>query len=344
MTAVTGITDTTKIIVHTTFLGGGLGRRIEQDYISQAIQVAMQVKRPVKLTWMREEDLAHDQYPRIALIRAKTGLGADNKIAAWSYRNVSPSILSQRGVPGLYSLAVEVSRSLHYNRGTHVTEWIPLQARVPVGFWRSVGSSINAFPVERMMDMLANAAGLDPFAFRYSVVKDRDDRARAVLEKADQLSAWRNSLPTGRAWGMALTESFGTLVCEVVEVSQPALGSLTVHRVACVVDCGTVINPGSVEAQMEGSIVHGLTAALWGQVTFTNGVANQTNINKYRMLRLNEMPTISVQIIASTNPPSGVGEPGVPPITPAVANAFSRLTGTQVTSLPLFPGATMSGI
>lgn len=342
VTAVTGITDTTKIVVHTTFLGGGLGRKIEQDYVSQALQIALAVKRPVKLTWMREEDFGHDQYRPMAQVRARAALGADGNVAAWYYRNVSPSILGQRGRTGLDSQAVEGSVRLPYGRGTQVTEWVPLPAGIPVGFWRSVGASINAFAVERMMDLLARQAGVDPFTFRLRVVTE--DRARAVLQAADQLSAWRKTLPAGRAWGMALAESFGTIVCEVVEVSQPALGSLTVHRVACVVDCGTVINPDSVEAQMQGSIVHGLTAALWGEMTFTKGVAAQTNFSRYRMLRLGEMPVITVQIIPSTNPPSGVGEPGVPPIAPAVANAYSALTGTQANTLPLFPGSTMGGL
>ena len=384
VTAVTGIVavdpvtkaiDTTKIMVHTTFLGGGLGRKIEQDYISQAVQIAMKVKRPVKLTWMREEDFGHDQYRPMALIRAQAGLGADKKIAAWSYRNVSPSILEPRGflspATATDSQAVEGSKHLLYARGAYVSEWVPLPAGIPVGFWRSVGSSINAFAVERMMDLLANAAGVDPFVFRSGAIQDarlkaaqtaadplatpamrdaaaneviRLDRAQAVLSAADLLSAWRKTLPTGHFWGMALAESFGTLVCEVVDISQPAAGSLKVHRVACVVDCGTVINPNSVEAQMQGAIVHGLTAALWGEVTFTNGVANQTNFNRYRMLRLGEMPTIDVQIIPSTYAPSGIGEPGVPPIAPAIANAYSRLTKIQVTSLPLFPGSTMGGL
>ncbi|MFM7103377.1 MAG: molybdopterin cofactor-binding domain-containing protein [Verrucomicrobiota bacterium] len=323
-------------------VGQTMGRKIEQDYVSQALQIALAVKRPVKLTWMREEDFGHDQYRPMAQVRVRAALGADGSVAAWYYRNVSPSILGQRGRTGLDSQAVEGSVRLPYARGTQVTEWVPLPAGIPVGFWRSVGSSINAFALERMLDLLARQAGVDPLAFRLRVVTE--DRARAVLQAADQLSAWRKTLPAGRAWGMALAESFGTIVCEVVEISQPAAGSLTVHRVACVVDCGTVINPDSVEAQMQGSIVHGLTAALWGEMTFTKGVAVQTNFSRYRMLRLGEMPVITVQILPSTNPPSGVGEPGVPPIAPAVANAYSALTGIPANTLPLFPGATMGGL
>jgi isoquinoline 1-oxidoreductase beta subunit len=157
-------------------------------------------------------------------------------------------------------------------------------------------------------------------------------------------SSWRKTLPAGRAWGVAIAESFGTIVCEVVEISQPAAGSLRVHRVDCVVDCGTVLNPDSVEAQMQGGILHALNATLWGQSTFTAGKANQQNFNKYRVMRLSEMPVVNVQILDSTNPPSGVGEPGVPPLAPALANAYARLTGIRLFKLPFFPGATMGGL
>lgn len=332
----------TQITVHTTFLGGGLGRKIEQDYVSQAIQVALAVKRPAKLTWMREEDFAHDQYRPMAVIRAEAGLDSTQQISAWYYRTVTPSISWQRGRTGLDGQAVEGAVRLPYRRTVSLVEWVPLPSGVPVGYWRSVGSSINAFVVESLIDMLAEAAGSDPFVFRTSITFD--PRALAVLAAADQLSAWRRTIPSSHAWGMALAESFGTLVCEVIEISQPAAGRLTIHRVAAVVDCGTVINPDSVEAQIQGGIIHGLTAALWGEMKFTNGVTAQTNFNRYRMMRMNETPTITVQILKSTNAPSGIGEPGVPPAAPALANAYSRLRRSRVTTLPLFPGTTMGGL
>ncbi|MCC7374383.1 MAG: xanthine dehydrogenase family protein molybdopterin-binding subunit [Verrucomicrobiales bacterium] len=325
-----------QVVVHTTFLGGGLGRKIEQDYVAQAIQVALVVRKPVKLTWMREEDFGHDQYRPMAVIRGRAGLDAEKNIVAWSYRNVSPSILGQRGRGGpgfLDTQATEGSTKLPYVRGTGWVDWVPLPAGIPVGFWRSVGSSINSFAVEVMIDMLASEAGMDPFAFRYKVLAD--DRARAVLTAVDALSGWRKTLASGHAWGLAMAESFGTMVAEVVDISQPTSTTLRVHRVACVVDCGTVINPDSVEAQMEGGIIHGLNAALWGRTTFAQGVATPTNFNRARMLRLNDAPDITVQVLPSQAAPSGVGEPGVPPAAPAVANALSRLTGRRVTSLPL---------
>ncbi|MBL9174544.1 MAG: xanthine dehydrogenase family protein molybdopterin-binding subunit [Verrucomicrobiales bacterium] len=331
-----------QITVHTTFLGGGLGRKIEQDYISQAVQIAVAVGRPVKLTWMREEDFGHDQYRPMAVIRVRAGLNATGGITAWWYRNVSPSILQQRGRAGLDSQAIEGSVRLPYTRAMSLTEWVPLPSGIPVGFWRSVGASINAFAVESMIDMLAIAAGRDPFVFRASLVSD--PRYLDLLAAADAASSWRKTLPSNRAWGMAVAESFGTLVCEVIEISAPTAGAVVIHRVAAVVDCGTVINPDSVEAQIQGAIIHGLTAALWGEMKFVNGVASQGNFNRYRMMRLNETPTITVKVMTSANPPTGIGEPGVPPSAPALANAYSRLKKTRVTSLPLFPGTSMSGL
>ena len=233
---------------------------------------------------------------------------------------------------------------LPYDLPTRLVEWVPLPAGIPVGFWRSVGSSVNAFAVESMMDELALAAGADPFAFRYDHLAN-SPRVNAVLWAADIMSSsWRKALPAGHAWGVAIAESFGTVVCEVVEISQPSSTSIRVHRVDCVIDCGTVINPDSVAAQMQGAIVHAINATLWGQSTFTAGKANQQNFNRYRVMRLSEMPAVNVQIVKSANPPSGVGEPGVPPLAPAIANAYARLTGKRVRTLPFFPGATMGGL
>lgn len=338
-----------NIKVNTMYLGGGLGRKIEQDYISQAVQIAMVVKQPVKLTWTREEDFTHDQYRPMAVINAKAKLNGAS-ISAWFYRTVTPSISSQRGrlaAGGIDGQAVECARNLPYNLGTRVVEWIPLPAGIPVGYWRSVGASINVFAVESFIDELAKAANVDPFTFRYGLLTDLPDRrARNVLAAADEMSrSWRNALPAGRAWGVAIAEAFGTWVCEVVEISAPTTTSITVHRVDCAVDCGMAINPNSVEAQMQGGIVHGLNATLWGQTTFTAGKANEKNFNVNRMLRVKEMPQVNVRIVqSSTTAPTGTGEPGVPPVAPAVANAYARLTGKRQRSLPFFPGSIMSGI
>ena len=214
---------------------------------------------------------------------------------------------------------------------------------IPVGFWRSVGCSINSFAVESMIDELAAAGGRDPMAFRKSLLAP-GSREWNLIDAADQLSSWRNSLPAGHAWGMAFATSFNTLVCEVVEVSQPAAGSMTVHRVACVVDPGLAVNPNQIEAQMQGGIVHGLNAALYGQITFKTGSSSVRNFSSYRMIKLREMPVVTVKIINSGAAIGGIGEPGVPPIAPALANAWFRLTGNRVRTLPFFPGARMGEI
>lgn len=349
-TAITGL-PAESIVVHTTFLGGGLGRKIEQDYVSQAIQTAMAVNGPVKLTWMREEDFAHDNYRPMAAIAAKATLDGARNISAWSYRIATPSISWQRATATngakskLDAQAVEGAVALPYARGAVSTEWVPLDddvAGIPVGYWRSVGSSINVFAVESLMDMLAAAAGEDPFLFR--IARTSDQRTLDVLKAADAESAWRKSLVAGHAWGMAISKAFGTIVCEVVEISQPAVGSLKVHRVACVVDCGVAVNPDSVEAQMQGGIIHGMNATLWGRASFVAGIAQNTNFRSSRMLRLSETPTITVKIMQNGYDPSGTGEPAVPPVAPAIANAYARLTGVRTTTLPFFPNATMGGL
>jgi isoquinoline 1-oxidoreductase beta subunit len=287
----------------------------------------------------------------MAAIAAKATLDGARNISAWSYRIATPSISWQRATPTngakskLDGQAVEGAVGLPYARGAVSTEWVPLDddvAGIPVGYWRSVGSSLNTFAVESLVDMLAAAAGEDPFVFR--IARTTDQRTLDVLKAADALSAWRATLSAGHAWGMAISKAFGTIVCEVVDVSQPAAGSLKVHRVACAVDCGIAVNPDQVEAQMQGGIVHGLNATLWGRSTFVAGVCQQTNFNRARMLRLSETPAITVKIMQNGYDPSGTGEPAVPPVAPAIANAYARLTGVRQTSLPFFPNATMGGL
>ncbi len=341
------------ITVHTTFLGGGLGRKIELDFVSQAVQVAMAIKKPVKLVWPRSEDFTHDQYRPGAWIRVSAGYKAkDSTIYGWKYRTVTQSIGKQRGNTNWDGQTVEGAVALHYSLPDRYTEFVPHPAPVPVAYWRSVGASMNCFVVESMIDELANAAVVDPIVFRKSLLLQKGDkRALHVVDIADQKSLWRNSLPKGHAWGIAFGEAFATQVCHVVEISAPSTTSITVHRVTTVVDCGIMVNPNQIEAQMQGSIVHGMGAALYGQITFANGVPSVTNFNKYRMVRGKEMPVVDVSIIQgnlnqgvdpNTLQIGGIGEPGVPPIAPAIANAYFRLTGIRQRSLPFFPGSTMS--
>jgi len=348
-----------NVIVHTTFLGGGLGRKFEQDFVSQAVQVSKAIGKPVKLTWPREEDFAHDQYRPMGMIRVRAALDSSNNVTGFWVRNTSQSILAQRGwLPpnSVDSQAVEGAVALRYNFGSRLTDWVPFAGLVPVGFWRSVGSSINAFAVESAIDELAAAAKLDPFAFRKALLAN-DARATALLNAADAASSWRNSLPTGHAYGVAFAESFGTLVCHVVDVSSQTttvksgtttttVASAKVNRVATVVDCGFAVNPNQVEAQMQGGFVHGMGAALWSSISFTNGVASVNNYSKYRLVRGGDMPQMTVTIVnsdANSNPTGGIGEPAVPPVAPAIANAWFRLTGQRLRSLPMFPSLSSMG-
>lgn len=287
---VTGL-SASQITVHTTYLGGGLRRKAELDFVVQAIQVAVAVGKPVKLMWPREEDFTRDQYRPMALMHVKAGLDAGGNIVSWIYRNVSPSILAQRGRvlgPTGDSQATEGSHELPYAMVSRLTEYVTHPAPVPVGFWRSVGASLNPFVVESMINELALASGQDPYLFRR--LRLTNARWIAVLDAAANLAGWNTPVPAGRARGIAIATAFNSIVAEVAEISQPSSGTLRIHRMACAIDCYRPVNPNSIEAQMQGGIVHGINATLWGQVTFTNGVASTKNFSNSRMMRLNEMP------------------------------------------------------
>jgi isoquinoline 1-oxidoreductase subunit beta len=346
--AITGL-PTSAIKIHTTMLGGGLGRKIEQDYISQAVTLAKAVGKPVKLTWSRPQDFKNDKYRPCASIRVQAGANSTGAFTGLIYRNVSPSINIQRSTtPGSNpedTGAVSGALALPYNIVNRRIEFVPNPADIPLGYWRSVGESYNTFAVECAIDELALAAGVDSMAFRKKLVSGAsgDPRALTVLNLVDTLSGWSaGPPPAGRARGMAFLKGFGSYIALVAEISLNAASQIQVNNMYCAIDCGVVVNPGSVEAQMQGGVAHGLAAALWGQVTFANGVPNVNNFSNYRMLRLGEMPTVSVKIAQNTNPPGGVGETGVPCVAPALANAYAKLTGTRVRTLPFYPGATMS--
>jgi isoquinoline 1-oxidoreductase beta subunit len=336
--------DPSKISVNTAFMGGGLGRKFELDYVIQAIRTSMAIKKPVKLTWSREEDFGHDQYRPMSLSRIRAGMDADGNIVAWSNRIVSPSILYQRApsalVNGIDNQAVDGAIGLDYALGARLVEYVRHPAGIPVGFWRSVGHSLNCFAVESAIDELAKRVHADPVAFRRRLLS-KSPRGLAVLNAAAALANWGSALPKGHARGIAYSVGFGSYTAQVAEISEPDAKTIRVHKVACAIDCGTAINPDSVRAQIEGGIVQGLSAALWGEVNFAGGVAQLNNFHNYRLLRINEMPVVSVSIVNSGAALGGVGEPGVPPIAPAVANAYAALTGKRVRRLPFFPGTTM---
>lgn len=347
--ALTGL-PADKVSVKPTLLGGGLGRKAELDFIAQAVQVGMAIAKPVMLVWSREEDYTHDQYRPMAVVKARAGLDANGLITGWTYRNVSPSILAQRGStlgPRGDSQGWEASAELPYAFGSHLVEWVSHPSPIPVGFWRSVGASINTFAVESLIDELALAARQDPYLFRRN--KLTDPRWLAVLDAAAGMAGWSSASSNGTARGIAIGRAFNTIVATVVEVSGSSATSFKVRRVWLAIDAYLTVNPAQVEAQMVGGVVHGLNAALYGQQTFANGAAQRKNFNANKMIRASEMPQVTVKImpppaVADRNVPiGGVGELGVPTFAPALANAVARLTGTRLRNLPFFPNATGGG-
>jgi isoquinoline 1-oxidoreductase beta subunit len=342
---VTGL-PTSAITVHTTFLGGGLGRKGELDFIEQAVIVAQANQgTPVKLVWSREEDFTHDYYRPAALCHLTGGVDAQGNVTGFVSRNVSPSIGYQKN-PARYanpaqvdSSAVEGLNSMMYAIGNQRIEWVlDSSAQVQVSYWRSVGNSYNVFFAECFIDELAGAAGRDPVDFRRGLLAS-NPRALAVLNLLADKSGWATPVPPGRARGVAIAETFGSIVGEVAEISGSLSTGIKVQKVTVVIDCGTTINPDTVQAQMESAVVQGLGAALWSDMPFKAGQPMRRNFNTFRMPKLRDMPQIDTYIIESGAPLGGVGEPGLPPIAPAVVNAIAKLTGTRVRSLPIHPQA-----
>lgn len=343
------------VTVRNTFLGGGFGRRVIPDYIAEAAAIAAQLMKPVQLIWSREDDLRHDRYRPAFLGRIKAELSADGRVQRWHHRLVGPSVNAQampvfgnalfpqwvpHAVPKAMGDAmadsdrssVEGAKEIPYAFDNIRVENVAWDPGVPLGYWRSVGHSHTAFVVESFLDEVAHALGQDPVDFRVAHLP-ADSKYLPVLKLAAEKAGWGLPLP-GRSRGVAVHESFGSVVAHVVEVSVLE-GQIRVHRVVCAVDCGMAINPDIVRGQMESGVVFGLTAALKSQITLTNGAVDQSNFHDYPMLRMDECPEIEVHILPSTQPPTGVGEPGTPPVAPAVANAVFAATGQRLRSLPL---------
>jgi CO/xanthine dehydrogenase Mo-binding subunit len=311
-----------RVTVHVTQLGCGWGRRSAMDFVTDAIETSMKVGAPVQVLWTREEDMQHDFYRPAALVRFEGGVDANGRVSALRARVVAQQPGTTAGIAN-QPYAVPNVR----------VEYANPQIAVPAGYWRSVGPSQNTFFVESFIDELANAAGTDPVEFRRAMLSD-NPRLKGVLELAAEKSGWGTPLPPGRARGIALIEDRGSCVAEVAEVSVEA-GRVRVHKVTCAADCGLVIHPGIVEAQLSGSIIGGLTAALYGEITIEKGRVKQSNFNDYQMLRMREAPSIDVYLVPSQGEPGGVGEPALPPIAPAVTNAVFALTGKRVRKLPI---------
>jgi isoquinoline 1-oxidoreductase beta subunit len=333
-----------QIKLHTTLLGGGFGRRgvLDSHFVSEAVQVSKAIKAPVKVMWTREDDIKGGYYRPKAHHKMSVGLDAAGKPLYWQHNIVCQSfmigtpmeaMMVQNGVDGL---AVEGVANLPYHVPNLQVEWNMAPGGVPTLWWRSVGSSHTAFAVEVMIDEMAKAAGKDPYQYRRMLL-EKHPRFLKVLDTAATKAGWTKPVPAGRGRGIAIHESFGSVVAHVAEVSITPNKTLKVHKVVCAIDCGQIVNPDTIKAQMESCIAFGLTAALYGEITFENGRVKQSNFYDYRMLRINEMPQVEVHILDSTEKMGGVGEPGVPPVAPAVMNALFMLTGKRVRSLPLRP-------
>jgi isoquinoline 1-oxidoreductase beta subunit len=323
-----------KVVVHTTLLGGGFGRRAMPDVAVEAAQVARAAGVPVQVAWTREDDMAHDFYRPPSRNVLAAGLDAAGGLAAWRHTVRAPSISAQLfGPPKGDPDVVEGAAGFPYRAGAVLVDCHVPEIGVRLGWWRSVYASQNACAEECFLDEVAEAAGRDPFAFRRELLAGAP-RLRGALELAAAKAGWGAPLPPGRVRGIACHSSFGSHVAEVAEVSV-AEGAVRVHRVVAGVDCGRVVNPDTVEAQLESAIAYGLGAALRGRISIRGGAVAESNFDAYEPLRFREMPRVEVHVVPSAEPPGGIGEPGLPPIAPAVLNAIRAATGVRVRTLPV---------
>ena len=323
-----------RVTVHVTYLGCGWGRRSGTDFVQDAVETSMKVGAPVQVVWTREEDMQHDFYRPASCSVFEGGVDAEGRITAWKLRVAATPIGGgRRGGGGVDRNSVDGMVNMQYRIPNVFIDYCRPDLPVPIGYWRSVGPSQNTFMVESFIDELAHAGGRDPFELRREML-DHNPRLKHVLEFAAEKAGWGTPLPSGRARGIALVEDKGGLVAEVAEVSVSD-GQVRVHRVTCAVDCGQIIHRGIVSAQIEGSVVAGLTAALYGEITLEGGRVKQSNFHDYPMLRMSEMPEVEVHLVTNTEEPGGAGEPGVPPIAPAVTNALFALTGKRIRRLPI---------
>ncbi len=336
-----------KVTVHATFSGGSFGRRYQWDYAAEAWQAAKEMKVPVQLLWTREDDMQHDFYRQYFCYRLTGALDDRTNIAAWSMRTVSTPIRSVLDLPEalkdpkhVASQEIDSGESLPYRTLSFRSDYAPVDSVVPRAWWRSVSSSANAFATECFMDELAHAAGVDPYQFRLQNLRadwaERSAKMAAVLKLAADRSGWGQALPRGQGRGIACYQFGQTYVAQVAHVSVDQAGKVQVKRVVAAVDCGFAVNPDNVRALIEGGINYALTPVLTGEITVKEGAAAQSNFHEYRVLRMADAPEIEVHLVpGGTVPGDGVGESGVPPTAPAVANAIFAATGKRVRRLPL---------
>ena len=344
--------------VFNTWLGGGFGRRIAVDYVVEAVEISAAIKKPVKLQWSREDDVRHDFYRPSYMTDIKASIGKDGSVKSWQHAMCGPSILRQtmptyvataipqwvpRGLTDSIGnfvkasdfTSVEGAKDLPYTFGQIKVDYVFWDPGIPIGFWRSVGHSHTAFVVESFFDEVAHSIKADPLEFRLKHLGEHPHKQKVLALVAEKYGWGKKPQgENGRFYGVAVHESFLTHVAQIAEVSVTN-GVINVHRVVCAVDCGLAINPDIVRAQMESGIVFGLSAALNGAITIDDGAVQQSNFHDYPVMRMSECPEIEVHIVESNEPPTGVGEPGLPPIAPAVANAVFMATGKRLRELPL---------
>ncbi|SAK69527.1 aldehyde oxidase [Caballeronia arationis] len=335
--SVTGL-PAEKITIHNHLLGGGFGRRLETDFIANALKIGKQVDAPVKVTYSREEDIQHDMYRPYYYDVISAGLDANGKPVAWKHRIVGSSVMARFAPPafknGLDPDAVEVASDLPYDLPNQLVDYVRQEPRdIPTAFWRGVGPTRGTFVVESFIDELAVQAKIDPATYRRNLL-GKTPRARGVLDVATKAANWGNTPPQGQGRGISVMHAFGSFFSIVADVSVDN-GEVAVNRIVCAVDCGMVVNPNTVEAQIQGGIIFAITAALYGEVTIKDGRVEQSNFTDYRMLRLSQTPPIEVHIVKSTEAPGGIGEPGTAALAPALTNAIYAATGKRLKQLPV---------
>ncbi len=310
------------VTVHNLRMGGGFGRRSDVDWIVQTARIAGEMKgTPIKLLWSREEDTQHDKFRPAGVSRFRGGLDKDGNPVGWF------NVYNWKDEPGKAALIPYAIAHQHIG-------WVDATAPIPTGPWRSVAHSRHGFFTESFVDEMAHAAAIDPYTFRKKLLADAP-RHRAVLDLAAQKAGWGLELPSGSGRGIALQEAFGSITAQVAQVSVREDGGFKVDRIVCVVDCGDVINPDTAEAQVQGGVIYGLSAALYGDIRIRDGKVEQSNFNDYGVVRLADAPRIEVHFIRSGAPLGGLGEPGTPAVAPAVANAVFDATGQRLRHLPL---------
>lgn len=336
----TGLPES-KVFVHNTYVGGGFGRRGETDFVTDAVETSKAVGAPVKVIWSREDDIQHDYYRPVTYARLWAAFDASGNPIVWKERIVQPSLMKRLAgnldaVKGVDRISVDGAATLPYNIPNIRVEYTEADPGVTYGFWRSVGNSVNGYVTEAFIDEMAAVAGKDPYQFRRALL-EKQPRQRAVLDLVAEKAGWGKPLPAGHHHGIAIQECFGSIIGQVCEVSVTSAGAVRLHNVTCVVDCGWIVNPDTIKAQMEGGILYGITAALHGDITLKNGRVQQNHFGDYPPIRMPDSGHVDVYIMPSTEAPGGIGEPSTAVAAGSIVNAVAAATGKRIYKLPIRP-------